>query len=166
MVVEARPELEVACEAEIAVDLPARFLPQVPPPKSRLLLDPRGARAAFPRGERTVEERFAGEPGETRDADTASVHVPPCRVERREPAHLRECAHDRRDGVQCPREVEIVRVEPAHDLGGARFEPFLNRVVLAGVGLADPPVESVLVRPEDLDAAVGGSSVDDDVFEI
>jgi hypothetical protein len=114
---------------------------------------------------------------------TRRVGAPPARVrERRHRAHAGFRARTAADPVrftsgssdmidasrpQRPREVEIVTIEPRHDLGGRReLEAFAYGVVVPAVRFVDPRMKPVLVAPDDLHAAVYRPAVDGDVLEV
>src|SRR5262245_3082120 len=69
------------------------------------------------------------------------------------------------DGLERLWHVRIVRVEPADDLSASERHPLVHGIGLAVVGLGHPP-ESVSVRLEDVDSAVGRPAVDHDELEV
>ena len=62
--------------------------------------------------------------------------------------------------------VEVVAVEPTHDITGGSTKSLVNRVCLAGVRFGHPVVEASFVVLDDRGAFIGAASVDDEVFEI
>ena len=61
---------------------------------------------------------------------------------------------------------QIGRADPAHTFAGGAGETFVDGVVHAVIGLADPGMEIRFVATDDVDAAVGRSAVDNDVIKI
>ena len=62
--------------------------------------------------------------------------------------------------------VEVVAIDVGVDVAGGAGETLVEGVGLAVVLFADPIGEMLLVFFDDVDAAVGAATVDEDVFEV
>jgi hypothetical protein len=83
-----------------------------------------------------------------------------------EPFDLRKIAKDAADDGKAAHLVLVGGRDPAHDFAGGAGEAFVEGVVHAVVRLADPAGDLRRVFADDVQGAVGGAAVDDEVFEV
>src|SRR5581483_5325308 len=69
------------------------------------------------------------------------------------------------DGSKRRWKVQVIAVEPAHDFAGRVGEAFVERIVKSAVRFAARPSQAVGVACDDFPAAVGGTTVDNDVVK-
>ena len=156
MAKEAHPQLEVRGNAPGIVHAGAGALPKRAPPERGLLLDV--AVGSF-------EEAFAGP---ARNGAHSHSHALLAEEHRAagNPLDLREVAEDAADHGEAANLVLVGGADPAHDFAGGAGEAFIERVVHAFVGLADPRGDLRFVFTNHVEGAVGGGAVDDEVFEV
>ncbi len=68
-------------------------------------------------------------------------------------------------GADRARQVKIVRVQPGNDLAPGALQPFIEGIGLARVRLGDPPGKLVGVFTDNIQAAIRGAAIDDDVLQ-
>ena len=78
----------------------------------------------------------------------------------------REIAEDAADDGEAAGVELIGGGDPAHDFAGGAGESFIKGVVHALIGFGEPAGDLRFVFADDVDGAVGGTAVDDEVFEI
>src|SRR5690242_20255224 len=82
-----------------------------------------------------------------------------------QPLGLRVFRKSARDLGECAGKQHVIAVDPAHDVAGGRSKPFVDRIDLTCVGLADPG-QPLSVALEDFDRAIRTGAVDDAIIEL
>src|SRR5690606_41562361 len=70
------------------------------------------------------------------------------------------------DGVKRSGQQHVVTVEPRHDFACSTSETLVGRVRLSLIWFTDPISEFGGIFAQNIDAAIGRTAVDDDVFKI
>ena len=83
-----------------------------------------------------------------------------------DPHHIGLGVEDFGDGAEGPGTIFVVAVEPGHDFAAGFGKALVQRIAMAGVGLADKMVQPVFVFLDDLHRAVGAAAIDHDIFEM
>jgi len=64
------------------------------------------------------------------------------------------------DGCRhCSGEIEVIRIQPADEFTMRPMEAFIDRFRLTGILFGDPPGQAIGVTADDLDTAIGGSPI-------
>ena len=156
MAEEADPELEVSGNAARSVQMASGLLPEGAAPEGGFLLDIAiGA----------SEEAEAGPARGQIDGANGAVFME-SGGSAGDPIDLGEVAKDGADHGEAAGVEHIGGGDPAHDFAGGAGETFVEGVVHAVVRFGDPAGELGLVFTDDVEGAVGGTAVDDEVFEI
>ena len=148
---QAAPQFQVHAIAHALLKQSVLFQ-QVAPEDGGLVRNGRfhhGQRAPVDRGVDLAEDAVVGVGHEQVAADD------------RRPAARRR----RAQFAQRAREVQVVRVLPAHVFAGGALEALVDGMRLAPVRLAFPMGQVAFVFADDVHAAVGGAAVDDDVLQ-
>ncbi len=73
-------------------------------------------------------------------------------------------AHLRARFGECAPQINVTRIDPAQNIAAGAFEPLGDSLRISAIGLADPAGDPILILADDVDAAVGGAAVDNEVL--
>jgi len=153
---EAHPQFKVGAVAARGIHVRTGAFPQAAAPESGFLLD-----VAVGSGQeaRTRPAR------QIVNAESHTFFVEPGGAAG-DPFHFGEIAEDGADDGKAAGVELVGGGDPAHDFAGGAGESFIEGVVHALIGFGEPAGDLRFVFANDVEGAVGGSAIDDEVFEI
>ena len=73
--------------------------------------------------------------------------------------------HDLHGALDRSRQVEIIRVQPGHNLAPGALHALVDRFGLPGIRLGDPPGQAVGIALDDGRAVIAGTTIHHDIFK-
>ena len=163
MLEELPPQVEIGGEFTAVRNAGADLLPEAATPEDGFLLDEVGA---FWPPMHSGVVAATGESGHLLHTLEAAILLHAEFPKRGDPLHFWKLIKNLPHGGECPREVEVGGIQPAHDFAGGFGKAFVDGMVLAGVFFTAPEGELRGVALDDFATAVCGTAINHDILHI
>ena len=162
---EAGPEFEIAVLKSFLKEVAAGLVPESSPPEYAFLGNPASAPVGMPAEIASGEEQPLPESLHLGPLDHPAVGVA-SEAGAGEPIDFGTIPKDFSDGPQGAGEIEIVGIEPGHDLAVGAGQAVMEHGAESAIGLGDDLAEMGTVFFENGWAAIGAGVLHDDVLEV